>query len=283
MTRSRPSRDDNRRDRDRAALVAGLLAPVAVAAALVPLRDRVANTSVALLLVLAVVGVAMSGRRTAGFAAAVSASVAFDFFWTPPYETLAIRAADDVETAILLLLVGAAITEIVAWSRRQQAAADREAGYRDGVLAAAEAVASGDAPSRVIDRVAGQMVPLLGLDRCRFDYGTGLDQPATRARRQRGVAPPDARRRRRRLPLGAAHRAAGRGWRAVPGAVPAHRTARCPTDTHRAAGRHRTGRPGRGGTGQLRTASASVSTLGTPTPVGPSPLGGDATAHPPAD
>ena len=164
-------------ERDPAAFVAGVLGPLAVAAALVPLRDRVANTSVALVLVLVVVGVAMTGRRAAGLAAAVSAVVWFDFFWTEPYETLAIRAADDVETAVLLLLVGVAITEIVAWGRRQQAAAHREAGFRDGVLAAAEAVAIGDSPSKVIDRVAGQLVPLLRLDRCRFDYGTGLDYP----------------------------------------------------------------------------------------------------------
>ena len=142
-----------------------------------PLRDRVANTSIALLLVLVVVGVAMVGRRPAGLAAAVSATVGFDFFWTEPFETFAIRAADDVETAVLLLLAGVAITEIVAWGRREQAAANREAGFRDGLMAAAEAVASGDSPSRVIDRVAGQLVPLLRLDRCRFDYGTGLDHP----------------------------------------------------------------------------------------------------------
>ena len=130
-----------------------------------------------MLLVLVVVAVAAAGNRVGGWLAAASAGIWFDFIWTEPYWALAIRAPDDVETAVLLLVVGVAITEIAAWGRRQQAAASREAGFLDGILAAAEAVATGDSPSTVIDGVARQLVPLLGLERCRFDYGTGLDHP----------------------------------------------------------------------------------------------------------
>jgi hypothetical protein len=177
MTRSRPVRAARQPVRSWVATVTGVLVPFAVAAALLPLRNSVANTSVALLLVLAVVGVAMTGRRLAGWMAAASAAAWFNFFWTEPYQTLVITSRVDVETAVLLLLVGAAVTEIAVWGRRQQAAASREAGFRDGLLAAAEAVATGDTPSAVIDRVSQQLVPLLGLERCRFDYGTGLDHP----------------------------------------------------------------------------------------------------------
>jgi hypothetical protein len=150
--------------------------PLALTAALVPLRDDVANTSLALLLVLVVTGAAVTGRW-AGLAAAVSSAVWFNFFWTEPYQTLVITSRADIETAVLLVLVGVAITEIAAWGRRQQAAASREVGFRDGIVAAAEAVATGDSPSTVIDSVSAQLVPLLGLERCRFDYGTGLDHP----------------------------------------------------------------------------------------------------------
>jgi hypothetical protein len=155
----------------------GLLAPLAVAAVLLPFRDDLANTSVALVLVLAIVGVAAAGHRVAGLLAALSAAIWFNFFWTEPYQTLVISSRADVETAVLLLLVGIGVTEIAVWGHRQQAAASREAGFRDGIVAAAEAVASGDSPSSVIDSVAEQLVPLLGLERCRFDYGTGLDHP----------------------------------------------------------------------------------------------------------
>jgi hypothetical protein len=158
-------------------VAAGLLAPLAVAAVLLPFRDDLANTSVALVLVLVIVGVAATGHRVAGLLTALSAAVWFNFFWTEPYQTLVISSRADVETAVLLLLVGTAVTEIAVWGHRQQAAASREAGFRDGIVAAAEAVATGDSPSSVIDSVAEQLVPLLGLERCRFDYGTGLDHP----------------------------------------------------------------------------------------------------------
>jgi hypothetical protein len=163
--------------RDRAAIAAGVLVPLAVTAALVPLRASVENTSIALLLVLVIVAVAAVGNRAGGLLAAVSAATWFNFFWTEPYQTLVISSRADVETAVLLLLVGIAVTEIAVRGRRQQAAASREAGFRDGIVAAAEAAATGDSPSSVIDSVAEQLVPLLGLERCRFDYGTGLDHP----------------------------------------------------------------------------------------------------------
>ena len=177
MTTPRASGGPRRPGRGRAAVAVGVLAPLAVAAALLPFRDDLANTSVALVLVLVIVGVAATGHRVAGLLAALSAAVWFNFFWTEPYQTLVISSRADVETAVLLLLVGMAVTEIAVWGHRQQAAASREAGFRDGLLAAAEAVAAGDTPSAVIDRVAAQLVPLLGLERCRFDYGTGLDHP----------------------------------------------------------------------------------------------------------
>jgi hypothetical protein len=163
--------------RDLVALGAALVAPLVVAAALLPLRGHVANTDVALVLVLVVVAVAANGFRTAGWLAAVSTAVWFDLFWTEPYGRLTITDRADIETAVLLVAVGAAVTEIAVWGRRQHHAAIREAGFRDGLLAAAEAVAAGDSPTTVIDRICEQLVPLLGLEAARFDYGTGRDHP----------------------------------------------------------------------------------------------------------
>lgn len=178
MTTARPAARPGRRPwRGRAAIAAGLLGPPAVTAVLLPLREEVANTSIALLLVLVIVCVAATGPRAAGLLAALSAAIWFNFFWTEPYQTLVITSRADVETAVLLLLVGLGVTEIAAWGRRQQAAASRAEGFRDGILATAEAAATGDSPSAVIDRVAEQLVQVLGLARCRFDYGTGLDHP----------------------------------------------------------------------------------------------------------
>jgi hypothetical protein len=160
--------------RRRAALVAAVAGPLAVAAALVPFREQVANTNAALVLVLLVVAVAASGYRLAGVVAALSAGVWFDFFLTRPYQRLAIDDPSDIETAVLLLLVGVGVAELAVWGRRQQADASRQAGYVAGIQDAVEAVTDASSPSAVIDGVRTQLTRLLTLRSCRFDYGRGV-------------------------------------------------------------------------------------------------------------
>jgi hypothetical protein len=160
-------------------VLAALIGPLVVCAALVPFRDNFANTNAALLLVLLIVAVAVSGNRVAGAVAALSAAVWFDFFLTRPYQTFAITDRDDVETTVLLLAVGVGVTELAAWGYRQQADAQRDAGYLDGVRTAAEAVATGTSSSELIEVVSGQLTRLLGLGTSRFQYGVaGLGKPA---------------------------------------------------------------------------------------------------------
>jgi len=61
--------------------------------------------------------------------AAVSAAVWFDFFLTQPYEQFTITRATDIETTVLILVLGVAVTELAVWGRRQHLAANRRAGY----------------------------------------------------------------------------------------------------------------------------------------------------------
>ena len=165
--------------RDRLAVLGALVAPLALAAVLVPFRGSFPNTDAALALLLVVVAVAANGYRPAGYLAAVSAAVWFDFFLTRPYERFTITRRADIETTILLLVIGVAVTEIAVWGRRQHAAASRRAGYLDGIHAAAQAVASGASPSVLIDQVASQLTRVLSLESCRFQYGAaGLGRPA---------------------------------------------------------------------------------------------------------
>ena len=165
--------------RDTVAVLAGLVAPLALAAILVPFRSGFPNTDAALALILVVVAVAANGYRLAGYLAAVSAAVWFDFFLTRPYERFTITRRADIETTILLLVIGVAVTEISVWGRRQHAAASRRAGYLDGIHAAAQAVASGASPSALIDQVANQLTRVLSLESCRFQHGAaGLGRPA---------------------------------------------------------------------------------------------------------
>jgi K+-sensing histidine kinase KdpD len=165
--------------RDRTAVLAGVCAPLALAAILVPFRSSFPNTDAALALILVVVGVAANGDRLAGIVAAVSAAVWFDFFLTKPYETFSITSRTDIETTVLLLVIGVAVTELAVWGRRQHAAASRRAGYLDGLNSAAQAVAAGDSPTVLIEQVSRQLTQLLSLRSCLFQYGVaGIGQPA---------------------------------------------------------------------------------------------------------
>jgi|SRR5271165_48867 len=88
--------------RDRIAILAAL----AVAAVLLPFRASWPDTSVALLLVVVMVGVAAAGNRVAGGLPAVRAALWFGFFCTVPYYRFTIRSPADIATAVLLLLTG---------------------------------------------------------------------------------------------------------------------------------------------------------------------------------
>jgi K+-sensing histidine kinase KdpD len=76
--------------RDRLALLAAFAAPPAFAAILVPFRASFPNTDAALAMLLVMVAVAAAGNRLAGYFAALSSAVWFDFFLTQPYERFTI-------------------------------------------------------------------------------------------------------------------------------------------------------------------------------------------------
>jgi K+-sensing histidine kinase KdpD len=161
------------------AILIGLAAPLALTAILVPFRTSFPNTDAALALILVVVAVAAFGSRSAGMVAAVSAAVWFDFFLTRPYERFSITRASDIETTVLILVIGVAVTEIAVWGRRQQLAATRRAGYLAGINLAAGSVAVGGSASALIDDVSHRLVRLLAVRECHFEYGVaGLGRPA---------------------------------------------------------------------------------------------------------
>jgi len=152
-------------------LTGAVLGPLLVCAVLIPLRDSFDNANAALLLVLLIVAVASFGIRPAGVVAAVSSAVWFDFFLTVPYNRLSINDRADIETTILLVVIGAAVTEIAIWGRRQQARASRQKGYLDGVLTASEAVAQGSSVDDLIDQVKAELVAVLRIDEAQFVAG----------------------------------------------------------------------------------------------------------------
>lgn len=164
--------------RPRLAVLAGLLVPLALTAIIVPFRASVANTDAALALILVIVAVAAVGYRQAGYLAAASSAAWFDFFLTRPYQTFDITRAADIETTVLLLVIGIAVTEIAVWGHREHASASRRSGYLEGINDAARAVAVAASPSSLADDVAARLTGLLGLRSCQFQYGrAGLGRP----------------------------------------------------------------------------------------------------------
>jgi hypothetical protein len=166
------------RNRDRLALVAAVLAPLAIAAALVPFRTTsLGGTNSALILVVVVVAVAANGHRLAGGIAALSAAVWFDFFLTAPYQRFSITRTADIATTVLLLIVGLGVSQLAARARRLQVVAITDAQYLDQIHRTAQMVQSGMAANTVVEHVRGQLVDLLHLRECRFQYGTLIGHP----------------------------------------------------------------------------------------------------------
>jgi hypothetical protein len=163
--------------RDRAAVLAGLLAPLIASAILLPWRASWSNTNVALLLVVIVVAVAAIGNRFAGALAAVSAAAWFDFFYTRPYERFAIHSSADVTTAILLLAVGLAVSLLAARARRLRVITITDADYLGRIQEVASTTQSPVAAETVVDRVKEQLIRVLDLESCRFEYGSLLGHP----------------------------------------------------------------------------------------------------------
>jgi len=151
---------------------AAVVVPLVVCAVLATMRDLVPAASAVLVLVLCVVGVAATGDRFAGVLAALSGGAWFDVFLTQPYLHLTIDDPDDVQAAVLLVLIGVSVTELALWGRRQQEQASLRSGYLDGVLSAAATVAEADSgPDRVVAVVGDHIADVLGADRCAYVVG----------------------------------------------------------------------------------------------------------------
>jgi Domain of unknown function (DUF4118) len=163
--------------RDRAALVAAVLAPLALSVILLPWRGSWPNTNVALLLVVVVVAVACIGNRPAGALAAISAAAWFDFFYTVPYDRFAISHSADVTTFVLLVVVGIAVSQLAARARRLRAETVADAGYFARIVDSAALTQRAGTTHDVIEHVREQLVAVLDLRACRFEYGRLLGRP----------------------------------------------------------------------------------------------------------
>lgn len=149
-------------------MTVALLVPVGVALALVPLRAHVLNTNLALVLVVVVLGASVAGGRTAGVPSAISAALSYDFFLTMPYGSFTMERGDDIETTLLLALIGLIAGELVEGARRNEAAAIARRRELDRLQRRAELAAGGERPGRLIEISAQELTDMLGLTECRY-------------------------------------------------------------------------------------------------------------------
>jgi uncharacterized protein DUF4118 len=177
-----------RRDADHTlpGYIIGGIGPIVVAAVLVPLRNELDNTNLALALVVVVVIAALAGGRGPGALAAIIAAMSYDFFLTKPYLSLTIDSADDVETTIFLLLVGLLVGEIVVRFRRTQRIAARGASEIARLHRVAELAAGGAPVEELEHTVADELLGLLDLREC-FYEAAPVGRPLPRLERNGAV------------------------------------------------------------------------------------------------
>ena len=148
--------------------LAALILPVAAAMALTPGRGHLDTADNALILVVVIVAVASTGRRTAALLAALTSALAFDFFLTRPYESFRISNDQNLITEILLLVVGVVVGELAARGRAHRADASDRRSELVLLHAVTELVASGQDSRTVIDTALAGLQQLLSLRDCHF-------------------------------------------------------------------------------------------------------------------
>jgi hypothetical protein len=148
------------------AISVGGLAPIAVAGLLVSLRDEIDHANLALILVLVVVVVASLGGRRAGAVAAVTSTLAFDFFLARPYLSVRVESADDIETLLILLAVGLLVGELASRARHARRDREQAAAAVQRVHRVADAVAQGRPLGEVLAAVQTELMGLLTLWDC---------------------------------------------------------------------------------------------------------------------
>jgi len=163
--------DPMTRDRidPRIGIALGGLLPLVLASLLVPFRDDVANTNIALALVVPVVLAATAGGWRAGAFGAVVATLTFDFFFTKPYLSLTIDSQDDIETCALLLVVGLVVGALAGREHRQRSSARAGRDEIARLHRLAELVAGGAGTDDVIRAAETEISELLHLRACRFE------------------------------------------------------------------------------------------------------------------
>ena len=153
-------------------LAVALVVPVLLSLALLPLRNHVSDVVIALILLSVSAAAVARGELLLSLAAATSTALSFDYFFTMPYDQLAIRGAPGVVTMVALIAAVPALGTWIGRLRGKQAARERE--LRENAERYAEELASlrrvatlvarSTAPEEVFAAVAEEVGRLFAVD-----------------------------------------------------------------------------------------------------------------------
>ena len=156
-----------------AGVALGGLGTMAVAALLVPWRERIGQTNVALLLVVVVVAAASIGGHTAGLVASLVAALSFNFWHTQPYGTLRVADSQDIERIVLLFIVGVIVGELTLVRERLREDVRERQQLIEGLVRLTELVAQGADADAVWAEVRSALCQGLSAEDVRFEpFGT---------------------------------------------------------------------------------------------------------------
>jgi two-component system sensor histidine kinase KdpD len=142
------------------AMIAGPVAAVTVAGALVGVRDSLGVTNVGLVMVLVVLLTAVVGGRTAGILTAVTAALAFSYFHTQPYLSFAVAARQDLIAVVLLACVALVAAEVGSRAQLYNRELRRRRATDEVLEGACRKLASGAVPEDVFPEVERRLVEL---------------------------------------------------------------------------------------------------------------------------
>jgi K+-sensing histidine kinase KdpD len=157
--------------RDLAVALGGML-PIVVGIAMLAVRGEVDSAVTALVLMATVVIAATFGERRAAVVPAITATLTFDFFHVRPYGTLTMDSANDVETAIVLLVTGLIVGSVAARRRRTQHSLTRQVARGEAEVRrlhrVADLIAHGATEAEILFAAERELTELLDLVSCSF-------------------------------------------------------------------------------------------------------------------
>jgi hypothetical protein len=105
--------------------------------------------------------------------------MSYDFFFTRPYQSLKIDSSDDIQTTVLLLVIGLIVAELVTFTRRHRAASELRGDEITRLHRVAELVATDSDAEDVVLSVQAELIGLLSLRECWYEtppYSSELPQ-----------------------------------------------------------------------------------------------------------